>query len=335
MRKPGYGRAPVARRHLLAAGMLACIAARAAVAQDAAMPARPLRLVVPFPPGGLVDALARGLAPGLRARLGQPLVVEPRPGGNTVIGAEAVARSAPDGTTLLLATDATLSINPHLFRRLPYDPEADFAPVAPVARTIEWLMVPASLPVADLAGLVALAKARPGTLNYGSFGPGSTPHLATEKFRALAGIDIVHVPFRGVAETIPALLAGQIQILIASQAAALPHLRAGTLRALAVMHAGRQPAMPEVPTVGEAGYRGAEGSAWFGVVAPAATPAPVIARLAAAFGAAAAEPEFRERLILGLGLEPFQASPAAFAAFLRADRAAYGERIRALGLEAN
>ncbi len=314
---------PLARRALAALAMTPALAH----AQD-----RPVRVVLSFPAGGLGDSLIRGLVPALSAALGAPVVVEPRPGGSQVIAAQAVARAAPDGTTLLLASDAAYIVNQHVFSRLPYDPVRDLAPVSLLAATVETLIVPASLPVASVADLVALAKARPGVLNYGSFGPGSSPHIEGEAFRAATGIEIVHVPFRGVSETVPALLAGQIQILFASQAQALPHVRAGTLRALAVRDTRRQPTLPDVPSIAEAGHPDLVSRAWFGIAAPAATPDAILDRLSTAFATAAADPAYRARFVEAQGLVPLPGGREAFATVWREDGARMEARLRAMNL---
>ena len=320
----------IGRRAFCAAMPALLAATRPASAQD--FPNRPIRLVVSFPAGGLADGLARGLAPAIQAVLGQPLVIDPRPGGSQVVAAQAVARATPDGHTLLLASDAAYVLNQHLFSRLPYDPVRDLAPVSLLAATVECLLVPAGLPVRSVAELVALAKARPGALNYGSFGPGSPPHIEAEAFRAAAGIDIVHVPFRGVAETVPALLADQIQILFASQAQALPQVRAGALRALAVLDEARQPTLPDVPSIAEAGYPALLSRAWFGIAAPAGTPDASLDRLSTAFSEAIAIPAWRERFVEAQGLVATPGGRRAFAAVLHEDGARAADRLQAMQL---
>jgi len=313
----------------------ACIPAlllAAAPARGQDFPTRPIRLIVSFPAGGLADNLARGLGPAFQAALGQPLVIDPRPGGSQVVAAQAVARAAPDGHTLLLASDAAFVLNQHLCSKLPYDPVRELTPVSLLAATVECLLVPASLPVRSVSELVALAKARPGMLNYGSFGPGSPPHIEAEAFRAATGIDIVHVPFRGVAETVPALLAGQIQILFASQAQALPQVRAGALRALAVLDNARQPTLPDVPSIVEAGYPALLSRAWFGVAAPSGTPEAVLDRLSTAFSDAIAAPAWRERFVEAQGLVAVPGGREAFAGVLREDGARAAERLQAMQL---
>ncbi|MBI0538586.1 tripartite tricarboxylate transporter substrate binding protein [Roseomonas sp. KE2513] len=318
---------------MMPAALGSALAAKPARAQGASgFPNRPLRLVLSFPAGGLADNLARALAPAISAALGQPLVVDPRPGGSQVVAAQAVARAAPDGHTLLLASDAAYTLNQHLFSKLPYDPQRDLTPVTLLAATVECLLVPASFPARSVAELVALAKSKPGVLNYGSFGPGSPPHIEAEAFRAATGIEIVHVPFRGVAETVPALLADQIQILFASQAQALPHVRAGTLRALAVLDSARQPTLPEVPSIAEAGFPGLVARSWFGVAATAGTPEPALERLSAAFSEAMAAPEWKERFLDAQGLVAVPGGRAAFAAVLREEGGRAAERLRAMDL---
>jgi tripartite-type tricarboxylate transporter receptor subunit TctC len=313
------------RRHFFIVTGMAAALARPAPAQG--FPNRPMRIVVMFPAGGLADNIARTMAARMQETFGQPVVVENRPGGNGAIAAEAVARSAPDGHTLFLANDAALSINPLLHARLSYDAAADFAPVSLIATTVECVLVPASLPVHTVAEFVNYAKGRPGQLNYGSFGVGSVAHLTTEAFRRQTGIELVHIPYRGVAETVPALLNGQIQLLFTSQAQALPHIQAGTIRALAVLSERRQDTLPNVPTMAEAGFPDIESRGWFGFVVPAATPSAIIERLAAESRRIALLPEFQERIIRNLGLNSVASTPAEFAAVLADDRVRYRRKI--------
>ena len=324
------------RRQILVGGGSAAMLgtlARKAAAQGAPFPNRPVRILVGFPAGGGADGLARGLAAGMAAPLGQPVVVENRPGAGQVIAAEAAAKAQPDGHTLLLAADPVFTTNPLLYQRLPYNPDRQLAPLALVAGTVETVLVPAASPARTLRDLVELARARPGTLNYGSFGLGSTPHLEGEMLKELAGLDLVHVPFRGAADAMTALLADQIQLLITAQGPALPHIEAGKLRALAVLHERRQETLPGVPTVAEAGFPALVSRAWFAVAAPAGTPGPVLERLSAEILRAAAAPEFRQRFVTGVGLEPRQGGPGEVRAEVREDRERLGRLIRALDLK--
>lgn len=315
----------------LCAGVSSAMLACSASAQT--YPAKPIHIVVPFTAGGLLDGLARGLGTELTSALGQPVIVENRPGANTIIGAEAVARAAPDGYTLLFATDATVSINPFLYSKLSYNPERDFVPVSLVAMTIECLLVSASVPVTSVKELVELAKAQPGKLNYASFGPGSSPHLAGEMFKVTTGVDLVHVPFKGVAEVMPALLANQVQVAFSSQAQALPHIRAGKIKALAVFNERRQPTLPDTPTMAEAGYPDFDSRAWFGLMAPAATPREIVAKLSNEIVRIVNAPEFRDKFISGIGLQPVGSTPEQFAAMLRVDRERYAKKVKAANVK--
>ena len=305
----------------------------ASIASAQTYPTKPVRIIVPFPAGGLLDGVARGLAQKMTESMGQPVIVEARPGANTMIGTDAVAKSAPDGYNLIFATDSGISISPFLYSKMAYDPQKDLAPVSVVARTIECLLVPASLPVNNVSELVAHAKAQPGKLNYGSFGAGSNAHLAAEGFKSLTGTDIVHVPFKGVAETVPALLANQIQVLFTSQGQSLPHIRSGKVKALAVMSKERQPTIPEVPTMTEQGHAEFDTSAWFGLMAPAGTPAPIVARLAAEVKKALDANDFRDKFITGIGLVPIGSTPEQMAQMLVGDREKYARLVKAANVK--
>ena len=307
------------------------LTAMPAVAQSTAA-GKPIRLVVPFPPSGVADGVARGLAQRLGASLAQTVVVDNKPGANTILGAEQVAGAAPDGNTLLFATDWTLSINPLIYSRLPYDPKA-FIPVALVAGTVECLMVSGALPVENVADLVKALKSAPGKYNYGSFGTGSTAQLTAEAFRLATGTDLTHIPYKGVAEIIPALMGNEVQVLFASQYAALPHLKSGKLKVLAVLADKRQPTLPGVPTIAEAGYPDLQQKAWFGVVAPAHTPKPAIDRLSASIAAIAASPDFKDNVLAPNGLQDTAGGSARLAEVLAADRDKYAKLVRAARIQ--
>lgn len=266
------------RRALLATPLLA--AAPHAGAQPA-WPARPLRVIVPFPPGQATDIMARLLAEQLAERLGQPVVIDNRGGGAAIPGMEAIARAPADGYTLGMASSGPLAINPAVMAALPYDVARDFAPICLVFTTPLIAVAHPSLEVADLAALVARAKAAPGSIDYASGGPGSSLHLAAEAFAQQAGIRLTHIPYRGSAPAMADLVAGNVKLMFDSLAAALPHIRAGRVRALGVTSPARMPQAPEVPTVAEAAnLPGFEAIGWAGLIAPANTPAPVVARLA-------------------------------------------------------
>ncbi|MGG5888924.1 tripartite tricarboxylate transporter substrate binding protein [Falsiroseomonas sp. HC035] len=318
------------RRHLLAASAALAFAGPAA-AQN--WPDRPVRIVVPFPPGGSNDIIARQLAEALRPLLGQPVVVENRAGAGGNVGADAVAKAAPDGHTLLLAAPGPLAINEHLFREMPFKPERDFAPVALVASVPIVLMVTPGLEALNVAELVALAKRQPGRLAFGSSGNGSTNHLAGELFKTMAGIDITHVPYRGAAPAMTDLVGGTIQMMFDNMPAALPQVRGGSVRGLAVAGTSRAAALPDLPTVADSGLPGFEAEAWFGLVAPAATPAAVLQRLQQACSQALADATLRTRFAEG-GAEPGARLGAEFGNFLGAERTKWGRVVAASGAQA-
>ena len=261
----------------LAMGVLA---AHPASAQNAASyPNRPIRLVVPFTPGGSSDVLARSIGHKLSEAWGQPVVIDNVPGAGGAIGADKVAKASADGYTLLMGHIGTLAVNPSLYPKLPYDPIKSFAPVAWVARVPNVLVVHPSVPAKNVAELVALAKAKPGQLNYGSGGNGSAANLATEYFKLQTGTSLLHIPYKGTAPAVSDLLGGQIQVLFTGAPAVIGQVRSGQFRALAVSSPNRLEALPNVPTVAESGYRDFEADQWYGVVAPAGTPADIVSKL--------------------------------------------------------
>ena len=289
-------------------------AALAAPAFSQSYASHPVRLVVPFTPGGSSDVLARAIATELGRSLGQPVVIENVPGAGGSLGAEKVAKSPADGYTLLMGHIGTLAVNPALYPKLGYDPVRSFAPVAWVARVPNILVVNAAVPAKDLKEFVALAKAKPGQLAYGSGGNGSAAHTTMEYFKMQAGISLLHIPYRGTAPSVTDLLAGQVQALFTGVPALLPHIRAGKMRALAVSSPKRLAVLPEVPTVAESGLpgtRGFEADQWYGVVAPAGTPPDIVARLNQDINKALASEEVRTRLA-SEGAEPTPATPEAF-----------------------
>lgn len=283
-----------------------------------AWPSRPIRLVVPFAPGGATDIVARLIAARLQPELGQAVVVENRAGASGIIGAEIVARAAPDGYTILMGSVTTHAVNVPMYgARLSYDPLRDFAPVTRISTGYNVLVVHPGLPVRNVAELVALAKARPGALAYGHGGNGTSTHLAGEMFKAAAGVDMLTVPFRSTSPATAALLGNEIQVMFDTSTSALPLARQGQLRLLATCAPTRRPAMPDLPAVAET-LPGFEMSTWSGTFAPANTPAPILARLDAATHAAMRDPQVVQRFEQ-LGNEPFHAGPDEFATFLRAD----------------
>lgn len=287
---------------------------------QAAYPDRPVRIIVPFPPGGPADALARLAADKLGQSLGKPFVVDNKVGAGGNIGMELGARAAPDGYTLTLAPVGNLTVAPALYAKLPYDPAKDFAPITVLAAVPNVLIVHPSVPAKTLAELIALAKAKPGTLNYASPGNGSIPHLAGELLKRSAGLDIVHVPFNGVAPATNAVLAGDVQIFFAQSSAALPQWRAGKVVALGVATRKRLASAPELPTIAEQGLPDFEATSWYALVAPAGTPAAIIDRLHVEIVRALALPDVREK-IAALGAEAVGNSPTEFAAMQRAEAA--------------
>jgi tripartite-type tricarboxylate transporter receptor subunit TctC len=305
---------------------LACAAA-AVVAQAQDYPAKPVRMVLPFSAGGGIDAVARALAQYLSQPLGQQVLVENKPGGTGVIGIEFVARSAPDGYTLLFI-DPTLSINSLLLSKLPYDPVKDFVPITQVASLPFALVLPASLPVKDVRELIALAKAKPNALNYASFGVGSSAHLIMEAFQAAAGIQVNHVPYKGSAPALTDIAGGRVEMMFSSVGSVVSHWKTGKVTFLAVGGTSRFAKYPEVPTISESGLPGFEATSWFGLFAPAGTPREIIARINAETQKIVADPVFRDRYLDPQGLEPVVSSPQRFAEYTRADAARWARIVR-------
>jgi tripartite-type tricarboxylate transporter receptor subunit TctC len=320
------------RRSLLAAPLLLpALAARA----QAPWPERSVRVVVPFPPGGGLDALGRALAAELSPVWRQPVVIDNRPGGSTVPGTDAVAKAAPDGHTLLLTADNSITSNPLVIRGLPHDPLRDLAPVTHLVDVHQMVLVHPSVPATDMAGLVAAARARPGTLNFGSYGTASQPHLLFGALMAATGIELVQVPYRGLTPAVLATIAGEVQMTLAGVASSREHLAAGTLRALAVGRPARLPQLPDVPTLAEAGFPQIDPRTWFGVLAPAGTPEPLRDRIAADIRAAMAAPAVAERHLTPNGYTVHASTPASFAAFIAEDVAYKRELIRIAGITAS
>lgn len=291
-------------------------------------PDRPVRIIVPFPPGQAADLFARLLADQLSSMWPHRVVVENRAGGAGAVGLEAGKQAAPDGHTLTMGTSGTLAVNPNVIARLPYDPVADFAPVSNVFIVPLVLVAHPEFPANSVAELVARAKAAPGEINYASAGPGTAQHLAAELFQTRTGIRMTHVPYRGSAPAMTDVIAGVVPVMMDSVTAALGHIRAGRVRPLAVTSATRAPLLPEVPTVAETVAPGYEATGWSGIVAPAATPPALVARISADIQAALAVPATRQRMI-EMGGIPAAGPPEAFGAFIRAEIAKWGEVARA------
>lgn len=311
----------------LAVALVALLAAAWPAAAQEAFPNRPVRLIVPFATGGPSDILARLMAPKMSERLGQTVVVEARPGAGGVTGVDVMVKAPADGYTIALGSAGGLAISPGLDRNMPYDTLRDIAPLTLAALVPEPVVVSAQTPYRSMAELIAPARARPGALNYGSTGPGSMPHLAGEWMRAVLGIDITHVPYRGGAPLTTALVAGEVQIGLADLPILLPQIRAGAIRALAIGHATRVPWLPEVPTLREAGVPEVNTDNWHGLVARAGTPEAVLQRLHEAAVAAIKDPLVAQRMH-EQGALPGGNSREEFAAFIRAELERWGGVIR-------
>jgi len=295
-------------------------------------PSRPIRFILPFPPGGPTDILGRLISDRLSAQLGQPVVTENRGGAGGNVGAEAAAKSSPDGYTIVLVAPS-LAISPTLYAKLNYDPVKDLAPISLVA-TVPNVVVTQIAHPATLREFIAAAKAKPGAMNFGSGGSGTSNHLAGELFNILAGTKLTHVPYKGVNLAMQDVLAGRIDLVVIGVPAAAPHVKSGKLRALAVIAPQRLPALPEVPTVAEAGLPGFEVTTWYGILAPAGTPPPIVARLNAELVKAMHSPEMKERLA-GIGTDPVTNTPEEFAAYIQAEIAKWGDVIRKANLKAD
>jgi tripartite-type tricarboxylate transporter receptor subunit TctC len=293
-------------------------------------PSHPIKLIVPYAPGGAADAIARIIGKRVSETIGQPILVENRSGAGSIIGTEDVHKADPDGYMLLLGQSGPISINPGVYKELPYDPEKDFAPITMTTDFPYTLVVNAKLPVKTVQDFVAMVKAKPGEFNYGTTGVGAANHLVTELFSSKAGLKMIHVPYRGTALAVADLLAGQVTMVFADPVSALPHIQAGTLRALAVTTKERSPLEPEVPTLVESGYPGFDAVGWHGILAPANTPAPIINKLHDQIIAALNDPPTRE-LIVGQAMRIVGDTPDQFAAFIKQDIAMW----KAVAAQAN
>ena len=302
-------------RRLAFAFALQCLAAGAFAAD---YPSKPIRLVVPYAPGGGADSVARIVAKKVSENIGQPIVIDNKGGAGSILGTEIVAKVEPDGYTLLLGQSGPISINPAVYKPLPYDPVKDFSPVAMTTAYPYILVVNADLPVKSLQELVAPAKSKPGTMNYGSTGVGAANHLVSELFNAKAGLKMTHVPYRGTALAVGDLLGGQLTMVFGDPISVLSQMKAGKLRALAVTSLERSPVAPEVPTVAESGYPGFEALAWHGILAPAKTPPAVVQKLNAEITKALADPATK-KLLEDQAMQTVGNTPDAFAAFIQKD----------------
>jgi tripartite-type tricarboxylate transporter receptor subunit TctC len=310
--------------------LLVCALAIHAHAQT--YPAKPVRVIVPYPPGGGNDTLGRLFAAKLSDRMGQQFVVENRPGAGAMIGTEAAAKSPPDGYTILLSSIATHALSPNLYSRVPYDPVRDFAPITLLGIAPTVLVVPADLPAKNLQELIAAAKAKPGSLAYASGGNGTPPHVNAEVFKAVAGVDLLHVAYKGGGPALIDLIAGRVQVMLDTAASAMPHVRSGKVRAIAISAPKRSPELPELPTFAEAGLPGYDTNAWYSMHAPAGTPPEIVRRLNAELVATLKDPDILERF-KQLATDPVGNSPEEFAAFVRAELDKYARIIKSAGIK--
>ena len=299
-----------------------------------AWPTKPVRVIVAYPAGGGIDVMARQIGERLSKSWGQPVVVENKPGANTIVAADAAAKAAPDGHTIFMTTDATFSINPHLYKKLPYDAERDFMPVTMLVLLQQMMVAHPSVPANTLAELVDYAKKNPGKLNYASYGSGSQPHLSGEMLKHKAGIDLVHVPYKGISLAVPAVIAGEVQLTFSGIASGMGPLKAGRIKALAIGGKARSPLLLQLPTFAELGYPEVETHAWFGWFLPAGSPQEAVTRIYKDVKAILEDPEFRQKQLIDRGYEVVGSSPQDFSAFIKVDFKKRGEAVRISGAKA-
>ena len=307
---------PTLRRAALALAFVAQCLAGGALAAD--YPSKAIKLVVPYAPGGGADSVARIVAKKVSENIGQAIVIENKGGAGSIVGTEIVAKAEPDGYTLLLGQSGPISINPAVYKSLPYDPVKDFAPVTMTTAYPYILVVNSELPARSLPEFVALAKSKPGAMNYGSTGVGAANHLVAELFNSKAGLKMTHVPYRGTALAVGDLLGGQLTMVFGDPISVLPHIKSGKLRALAVTSLQRSPVAPEVPTVAESGYPGFEALAWHGILAPARTPPAIVQKLNQEIVKALGDPETKA-LLVNQAMQTVGSTPEEFAAFIQKD----------------
>lgn len=312
----------------------AAVAGSAVAAQAQSYPSKALRVIVPFPPGAGVDIVTRAVSGRLGEALGQQLVIDNRAGAGGIVGAEVAAKAPPDGYTLFMGTAGILTVIPHMNSKAPYSPERDFAPVSLVASVPSMLVVHPSLPVKSVKDLIALARAKPGAINYASTGNGTLPHLAAEFFKTQAKINMVHVAYKGSAPATTDLLGGQVEVFFGNVLSVIGQVKNGRLRALAVTSLQRQPVAPEVPTLAESGFPGFEAGTWFGLLAPAATPREIINRLHADIAKVVRLPDVQERLA-GQGATTIGNTPEQFAAYIKSESAKWAHVLKASGVRAD
>ncbi|MBM3357071.1 MAG: tripartite tricarboxylate transporter substrate binding protein [Betaproteobacteria bacterium] len=320
-----------AGRQIIAAALMAALLPPAGAADAQSFPSRPIRVIVPQSAGGSTDFVARAVAQRLDDALKQPVVVDNRPGAGSLNGTEIVAKATPDGHSLLVVA-ASFTINPSIRKNLPFDPVRDFSPVSQLVTLPHILVVHPSVPVKSVQELIALAKAKPGSLNYGTSGVATSTHMAAELFLHLTGTQMVNIPYKGGAPGVAALLGGQVQLYFATISTAMPHIKSGKLRALAVTGSARTAAAPEYPTIAEAGVPGYAHTSWVGMLAPAKTPKPVIAKLNAEVFKIVNLPEVKA-LMLRDGLESVGDKPEEFAALIRSDIAKWAKVVKVAGIE--
>jgi tripartite-type tricarboxylate transporter receptor subunit TctC len=297
-----------------------------------AWPTKPVRIVVAYPPGGGIDVMARQIGERLTRAWGQSVVVENKPGANTIVATDAVAKS--DNHTILMTTDATFSINPHLYAKLPYDAQRDFIPVTMLVLLQQLLVAHPSLPANTIPELVALAKAKPGSINYASYGSGSQPHLAGEMLKHKAGIDLVHVPYKGISLAVPAVIAGEVQLTFAGIATSTGPLKGGRIKALAIGGENRSPLFPQVPTFRELGYPEVETHAWFGLFLPAQSPREAVTKIYQDTRKILDDPDFRQKQLIEKGYDVVGSTPEEFAAYIRKDSESRARAVKISGAKA-
>lgn len=318
-------------KHRSITALVASLAFAATTALAQTYPTKPVKLIVPFPPGGAVDVYARTVQPALAENLGQTIVIENKTGASGMIGADSVAKAAPDGYTVLVGNVATLAMNVGIYKKMTYSPVTDLAPVMQTVMVNYVLVVHPAVPAKDVAELVAYAKANPGRLSYGSSGSGSAQHMAAELFKAQTGADITHVPYKGTGALVGDLIAGHVSMAIADQASMMPQVKAGKLRALAVGGLKRSPDYPDIPTIAEAGkLPGFEAVAWQGIAVPAATPPAIVKRLNEAFMKAHEAPGMKEKLVAA-GLTPVGGTPEEFGRYIRSEIAKWSKVAKDIG----
>ena len=297
-------------------------------------PARPIRFIVPNAAGGSTDLVARSVALKLSESLGQQVIVDNRPGSGGIIGTELAAKAAPDGYTLLMGTIGNIAISPHLYRKLSYDPVRDFAPITQLASAAYMLVTHPSLPVKSVKELVVLAKAKPGQLSYASAGSGTGSHLSAELFKSVSAVELIHIPYKGGTPALIDVMAGHVQVMFNGIPSSMPHLRTGRINGLAVTTPRRSPAAPQLPTIAEAGFPGAESTSWTGVLAPAGTPAAIISQLHGEIARVLQNPEVKTRLSAN-GAVPVGSNPPEFTAYIRSELAKWGKVVKASGATVN